>query len=892
VVQATDLLLTVQSRDAGGCIDTTRMGDRLQARILQSVFPQLAQGFLDHRQQERGPADELTEADLPELFEGTLCFFFRLLVILYAESRELLPVGDASYFPNSLRKIQTEVAEAATPYSARKTSLYDRLLGVFAAIARRDCFLGGRADPGTLFDNTPFENSAPLAGFNRAASFLASHKIADQQLALAIDELSRDPSDRARTAEFINYQCLDVRLLGSIYEAFLKVKLRFVHESPNRLAKTRNPKSGGRKPPESTPLKIRNRQVKLETNNTDRKASGSFYTPAPIVKYIVENTIGPVLAAKLEAARRKIDKAASQTKKRTQSRLKDVFDLRVIDPAMGCGHFLIEAVNFITGRLADFLNEFKEHPNPSALSRARECIHESLSTKETTDPFSPGPYHSLKQYVAERCIYGVDLDPMAVELAKVALLLEAGPSCAPVRLIDDHLACGNALVRDLPTAAQPFKFRQQGDRLQQNCDGFDCVIGNPPYVRIQNLDVELADHLRQHFETATGKFDLYIPFLELGTALLRPNGLLGMIVPNKFLTADYGAAFREFATRHGTLRQLVDFGSTTVFPDANAYCCLVFLGRRASDKVIISRGYTQPPIARESVAVPSKRFGVGPWSVRSGRVTTPVGGVPLRSQSRAIFQGLITGADRLLIGLRDGESIRFGGETVAFDPQIFRPVLKGPDVRRFALRFSNHYVLFPYRVVDERTELLSEDDLAAGHPAAYRYLEKHRRTLSERGSASMVYPAWYALWCPRTIQRFNSPKIVTQVLASRASFALDLQGTYSFVGGGNAGVYGIMPNFADEDRLWLLLAMLNSRTFDAQVQECSSHFRGGYFSYARRFIESAAIPPIQEIDLSASLPRRIIDSTKERAESDSGCHNRLEAELDDAVDELSRCGIR
>jgi type I restriction-modification system DNA methylase subunit len=879
VAQATDLVLSMQSRDTGDCLDTSRMGDRLQARVLQSVFPQLAQGFLDHRQQERCPADELTEAELPELFEGTLCFLFRLLVILYAESRELLPVGDASYFPNGLRKIQTEVAEAATPYSTRKTLLYDRLLGLFGAIANRDSFLGGRAHLGTLFGNTPSANSATLAGFNRAASFLASHKIADQQLALALDELSCDPSDRARPAEFVNYQRLDLRLLGSIYEAFLKVKLR--------LAKTRNPKSGGRKPPESTPLIVPNQQVELETNRTDRKASGSFYTPAPIVKYIVENTIGPVLADKLEAARRKIDKAASRTKKRTQG-AEDVFDLRVIDPAMGCGHFLIEAVNFITRRLADFLNEFKEHPNPSALARARECIHESLSTKETTDPFSPGPYHSLKQYVAEHCIYGVDLDPMAVELAKVALLLEVGPPCAPFRFIDNHLACGNALVRD----RQPFKFRQQADRLQQNCAGFDCVIGNPPYVRIQNLDVELADHLRQNFETATGKFDLYIPFLELGTALLRPNGLLGMIVPNKFLTADYGKAFRRFATRHETLRQLVDFGSTTVFPDASAYCCLVFLGRRPSDKVIISRGYAQPPIARESVAVPSKRFGAGPWSMKSGRVTTPVGGVPLRSQSRAIFQGLITGADRLFIGVRHGESIRLGAETVAFDPQIFRPVLKGPDVRRFALRFSNHYVLFPYRAVDGRTELLSDDDLAAGHPAAYRYLEKHRRVLSERGSASMVYPAWYALWCPRTIQRFSSPKIVTQVLASRASFALDLQGTYSFVGGGNAGVYGIIPNFADEDRLWLLLATLNSRTFDAQVQACSSHFRGGYFSYARRFIERAAIPPVQEIDLSASLPRRIIDFTKERAESDSGCHNRLEAELDDAVDELYRCGIR
>ena len=156
----------------------------------------------------------------------------------------------------------------------------------------------------------------------------------------------------------------------------------------------------------------------------------------------------------------------------------------------------------------------------------------------------------------------------------------------------------------------------------------------------------------------------------------------------------------------------------------------------------------------------------------------------------------------------------------------------------------------------------------------------------------MVYPAWYALWCPRTIQRFSSPKIVTQVLASRASFALDLQGTYSFVGGGNAGVYGIIPNFADEDRLWLLLAILNSRTFDTQVQACSSHFRGGYFSYARRFIENAAIPPVQEIDLSTRLPCRIIDLAKERAESDTGYHNRLEAELDDAVDELYRCGIR
>ncbi len=358
--------------------------------------------------------------------------------------------------------------------------------------------------------------------------------------------------------------------------------------------------------------------------------------------------------------------------------------------------------------------------------------------------------------------------------------------------------------------------------------------------------------------------------------MLRQNGLLGMIVPNKFLTADYGAAFRGFAVRNRLVQQLVDFESERVFSGTSTYCCLVFLGRRASDNITVSRGFLERPIARETAVLPSERFGGAPWSARAGAPMAAANGMPLKAACQSICQGLITGADRLLIGERDGDSIRLGRDSVDFDPGIFRPVLKGPDVRRFALRFSNHYVLYPYRVVDGRTELIAEEEIAARHPGAYRYLCKHRRELKERGSASMAYPAWYAHWCPRTIDRFAAPKIVTQVLASRASFALDLPGTYTFVGGGNAGVYGVVPDVADEDRLWLLLAILNSRTFDAQVQARSSRFRGGYFSYARRFIENAVIPHFQAIDLSSSLPRRIVNLAKQRAECEAESNNPLE----------------
>jgi len=823
--------------------DATRLGDRLQNRILKTVFAQLAQGFLDNLKRRSGDEAGPTDQELTDVFDATLSLLFRLLFVLYAESRELLPLPDPKYFSLNLRKIQDAAWQM------------DRSLPKFI-----------RTD--------------------RTERFLIDNKVPDQLLAFAIEQLSRDPDVPTGTPALIDYRSLDVRCVGSIYESLLNFKLRCANECW---------------------------QLRLISDRAVRNVSGTFYTPPAIVEYLIANTVGPVLDEKLNALRRDFRWAElrpSHSNGKAGDRRE--FDLRVIDPAMGCGHFLVEAVDFIAGRLLEFLHEFPDGPIHCVLERTRGRIFESLASQQLIrEPLVLNDRQVLKRFVLEHCIYGVDLDPMAVQLAKAVLWLDAGVPGEQFGFLDHRLRCGNALVGDLPSGARTTRPKQQAklhgfdwrtefpevyfnatDAEASNSTGFDCVVGNPPYVRIQNLDDALVEDLKQRYETAEGKFDLYIPFLERGTALLQQNGLLGMIVPNKLLTADYGKSFRAFAARHRLLRKLVDFGCERVFPDAGAYSCLVFLGGPPSDNVSVSIGSLEPPIARETAIVSCERFGAASWSVRTAVTSAHAKGVPLNAACRAIFQGLITGADRLFIGIRNGDRIRLGKDEVDFDPGIFLPVLKGPDVRRFGLRFSHHYVLFPYRLVDGKTELLPEDELAAGHPGAYRYLTKRRRELNRRGSPSMVYPAWYAHWCPRTIERFAAPKIVTQVLASKASFALDTNGAYTFVGGGNAGVYGIIPEFADEDRLLLLLAVLNSHTFDAQVQAGSSHFRGGYFSYARRFIENAATPDIQTIDLSASLPRRIVELVKHRADGPAECHNRLEAELDDAVDELYQCGIR
>ena len=119
--------------------------------------------------------------------------------------------------------------------------------------------------------------------------------------------------------------------------------------------------------------------------------------------------------------------------------------------------------------------------------------------------------------------------------------------------------------------------------------------------------------ISKKFETAAGKFDLYIPFLEQGTALLRKDGLLGMIVPNKFLTADYGAAFRGFAARHRLLRQLVDFESRAAFSPARArIAASSFSAAARRTRSRVSRGSVERPIARETAVVPSDTVRRGP----------------------------------------------------------------------------------------------------------------------------------------------------------------------------------------------------------------------------------------------------------------------------------------
>ncbi|MBW2135893.1 MAG: hypothetical protein JRG72_11840, partial [Deltaproteobacteria bacterium] len=465
------------------------LGERLKDRVFGEIFPHLAAGFLAYIKEQEGALADLGQERLDQIYQGTLTLLYRLLFLLYAEARDLLPVRETrGYFEISLTRLKQQVAEAAGAIAeevegqVRKQfrtdtyELYDRLLRLFAIIDQGGSDLNVPIYNGGLFlsDSDPTDNSLEAEN----ARFLLHHKIPDRYLARALDRLARDEDPKRFDLVFIDYKSLGVRHLGSIYEGLLEFKLRIadrrlaivkqkgreVYVPVRELTEVQKSKA------ESRGKIIKKGALYLENDKRERKATGSYYTPDYIVKYIVEHAVGPVLEEKFEQFRPRLRQAQHQRQEfyKKQQALKkmglrpepaskadligqelaeEFFKLRVLDPAMGSGHFLVEAVDFMTDKALDFLNAFPWNPITAQLERMRRTILQEMEDQGITiDARRLTDVNLLKRQVLKRCIYGVDLNPMAVELAKVSLWLDCFTLGAPLSFLDHHLRCGNSLI--------------------------------------------------------------------------------------------------------------------------------------------------------------------------------------------------------------------------------------------------------------------------------------------------------------------------------------------------------------------------------------------------------------------------------------------------------------
>ena len=462
------------------------------------------------------------------IYKNALFLIYRLLFVLYAEARDLLPLDVPAYQEICLRDLLAEVRhnhQHGTKYDGDE-EIWTRLQSLFSLIDVGQPEAGVPAYNGGLFDPS-------------RRPFLTRHSIRNDYLQAALIRLSTMPArgksyDQDRSPRPIDYRDLSVRHLGSLYEGLLEYNLFIVEDEPHvvRVGKKRT-----QYVPYSKAGKVRSNETILKVGDVyfsetagERKATGSYYTPEDVVDYIVHHTIGVKLKElgadfenEQEIERQLADLADTPAHipvyRQIQRALDDQFlrfvservlALKILDPAMGSGHFLVNATHAVANFTVEYLNE-------------TPWKNSEIDTDVAT----------WKRQVAEHCIFGVDLNELAVELARLCLWMTTAAKGKPLTFLDHHLRWGNSLVgawlQDV--GVYPLAKKESKQIFTLPLDRFQVELGqvlasyDDLYAKNSDAVEEVREKARIFDEEIYPALQSYREMLDLHTGVHFGNGL-------------------------------------------------------------------------------------------------------------------------------------------------------------------------------------------------------------------------------------------------------------------------------------------------------------------------------------------------------------------------------
>lgn len=593
-----------------------------------------------------------------------------------------------------------------------------------------------------------------------------------------------------------------------------------------------------------------------------RKAGGVYYTPSHIVRDIVASTLG----AKLEGLT-----PVSMGKRK----------LSVCDMACGSGTFLIEVYQF----LLDWHLAFYVLDDPDKWARTRP-------RRIRTDGFGAWRLTTVeRRRILTSHVFGVDIDPQAVEVTKLSLLLKVleGETDTTISQqyelfqdrvlpdIDSNIKCGNSIVGSAFHLSQRFIVDEELQRKVNAFDwdlefatlanggGFDVVLGNPPWLMAGYYIADSIPYVKKHFKTATGKFDLYYVFIEQAFRLLSSNGALGVIVPNKFFHTQAAKGLRELLSQNVSLREVKDFGIAKVFERATNYACIILAGHGSPLSHIDYREITATLETIDQYPVSMSRLGSRKWNFQDDDAIAMSEhmeqvGIPLEKLVDRFATGVQSGSDKLMTFTKE-EAESFG-----LEHDLLRTILRGRDVRAYAVGSKPKLLLFPYIEEGGEFKLISERQLRSDFPFAYRYLAERRTKLAERiwfgKSAYELSGAWYGVMYLERASSFRKPHLLTPALSRVANFA---RGNGSLFATGTAGVTGLVPKSGIS--ISYLLGLLNSSLFTVYTSKHSPIYQGGFRKFSAPYLRNLPIKINLGLDRTADSREQRIGELAEIAAS-------------------------
>jgi hypothetical protein len=571
-----------------------------------------------------------------------------------------------------------------------------------------------------------------------------------------------------------------------------------------------------------------------------RKAGGVYYTPTYIVDYIVKQTVGKLL----EGEDSGFGVQGSGGGRKTP---KEAAKLKILDPACGSGSFLLGAYQYL---LDWHLDWYIAHDAPR-WSKGKEAT------------LRPGPDGGWRLSIQERKrilldnIHGVDIDHQAVEVTKLSLLLkvlegETTESLSGLwtlfrqRALPDlghNILCGNSLIGTeiMESAAweamsegerrkiNPFDFERAFPRVFKQ-KGFDAVIGNPPYVRMEEFK-DLKSYLRETYQCHDERSDLYAYFMERGHRLVRPGGRFGMIVSNKFLRANYGKPLRSLLPELAKIESVADFAGLPVFQGATVRTLVYLASRDDTDSTPIH--YCPPPslerfkliqtgnlkvdqnVTESGYPIETASLQSSGWSFARSDLSNLMRRLgdehPPLSQYTAgqICRGVVSGLTRAFVIDQETRD-RLVRQNPEAD-EILKPLLNGRDIDRYRIDFAHHYLIYTFHGINIRR-----------YPAIEAHLRPFKKELEGRATDQ----EWYELQQPqlRYAPLMDGHKIIFPDIATEPRFAFD-----------NRGYYGTNTTYFIPRTDPYLLGLLNSRlAYFYFVQKCAG-LEGKNETYLRFF---------------------------------------------------------
>jgi predicted type IV restriction endonuclease len=610
------------------------------------------------------------------------------------------------------------------------------------------------------------------------------------------------------------FSVLPVDILGHVYERFLGKVIRLTPSG----------------------------RAKIEEKPEVRKAGGVYYTPKYIVDYIVENTVGKLVEKK---------------------KPKQIEKLRILDPACGSGSFLIGAYQY----LLDWHRDWYFDNDPSKYTKQ---IYQGagdqwyLTTAE-------------KKHILLNNIYGVDIDAQAVEVTKLNLLLKAleGENEETIesqlkmfreRALPDlrsNIKCGNSLIGPDFYESTQLNLLDDEERYRINAfdwkaefadimkgGGFDAVIGNPPYVRQEELKF-YKNYFEENFHSYSSISDIYIYFIEKALVILKDSGYFSYIVSNKWLKSNYGYNLRK-NIKNKCIIEIIDFGDLDVFQGASTYPSIIVMKNEGGCHHFWATIVNSLNISSLNQYIEKNKFLVNKkFLIDSGwilinneeqrminKLTSDNEYISLEKYvNKKIYYGIKTGLNKAFVISEEEKEFFIKGNSI--NGELIKPFLFGKNIKKYMPLKANKYLIM---IPSGWTKLYNNTSKSPWEWFKDKYPEISAHLLKYSEQAKKRYDQGEYWWELRPCDYYNEfakSKIILPDISLRGNFTLDKNGNYYC--GNTAYIIGSNDKY--------LLGLLNSKLITFYYKNTSATYRGGYLRFIYQYLSTI---PIRTINFSDS----------------------------------------